>query len=631
MCGIVSFIDFTNSITLANLDEASDAMVLRGPDARGSLLIKEVEFTIGFGHRRLAILDLDARSNQPFKIDNLVIVFNGEIYNFKEIKSELEKKGYQFTTESDTEVILQSYVEWGDECVKKFVGMFAFVIYDRDKQSLFIVRDRIGVKPLYYYLTSEKLIIASEIKAIIPLLNEKLTIDESSLLGFFSLGHVPGQKSIFKGIQKLVPGSLLKVDLNQRLQVSEKVYWKLNEGEAKRAASEDKINDLSLLLEDAIKLRLIADVEVGSFLSGGLDSSYVTKILQENSIEGKLKSFTIGFNEKFDEAPHAKIVADYIGTQHISHYLESSDVDEIIFNYATYFDEPFSDDAAIPMLFLSRKAKEDVKVVISSDGGDEVFAGYSRYTNALGVFEKLSKVPYPLLYLAKFLAKALFRLLPKRSKFSNSLWRFSHIVNHDQQVLLSNILLYGDMIPTPEMEKVLDKDLLKKGFQHNYFDVKKGLSPLKQILSIDISEKLVNQMLVKVDKSTMGASIEGREPLLDHRLFEFIAFLNDEDLIKNGVTKSIFREVIHKKFINTNILNKPKMGFNTPIYDWLRFSFPNFVEEQFASVDSLSIPYLDQNELLQVWNSFKEGKFYYQSLIWRFLIYILWYKKYCLK
>ncbi|MFD2201843.1 asparagine synthase (glutamine-hydrolyzing) [Shivajiella indica] len=631
MCGIVSFIDFNKTISKAKLDSATDTMVLRGPEARGTFIIEEENFNIGFGHRRLAILDLDPRSNQPLQMDNLIIVFNGEIYNFKEIRKELEGKGYLFKTESDTEVILQSYKEWGDECVGKFIGMFAFVIYNKEKKRAIITRDRIGVKPLYYYLDSQKLLVASEIKAIIPLLGEKPEIEESSLFGFFSLGYVPGQQSIFKGIKKVFPGSIINIDLSLDLQISEKIFWDIAKVETNSVPNEAKNDELSKLLEDAIRLRLIADVEVGSFLSGGLDSSYVTKVLHEKSDKEKLKTFTIGFNEKFDEAPHAKAVADYIGTEHFSYYLEPRDVRDIIINYATYFDEPFSDDAAIPMLFLSRKAKTDVKVVISSDGGDEVFAGYLRYSNTLNVFDKLNKVPYSVLLLAKYLSSFVFRILPKRNKLSNSIWRFSCIIDSDKSKLLSNIFLYGDMIPTTELKAVLNKQLFKKPFEHNYFNIKKKLTPLKQLLFIDTHERLVNQMLVKVDKSTMGASIEGREPLLDHRLFEFMSSLNDEDLINNEETKFLFRQVINKKFTYTNILNKPKMGFNTPIYDWLRFSFPDFVEEQFKSVDTLSIPYLNQKELLTIWMNFKEGKVYYQNLVWRALVYILWYKEYCLK
>jgi asparagine synthase (glutamine-hydrolysing) len=508
--------------------------------------------------------------------------------------------------------------------------MFAFAIYDNTNKEVTIVRDRIGVKPLYFYQDDMCFAVASQVNTLQVLLHKDFQIDESALYGFFSLGYVAGQNSIYKNIKKVQPGAVIKLKLSSEIIFSQELFWDINKIEPAQIKIPNKEEALTELLEDAIKLRMVSDVEIGSFLSGGLDSSYVTKILQENNSNNKLKTFTIGFDASFDEAPHAKKVAKYIGTNHQTHYLKPDEIKDILFNYADYFDEPFSDDAAIPMLFLSRMSKKDVKVVISSDGGDEVFAGYSRYLKTLSANIKLNKIPFPILFITKYLSSFLFRVLPKRNKLSNSMWRLSHIIDRDKSRQLANILLYGDMIPTPELNKILTADVSKL-YQHNYYETKKGLSPLKQLLSIDIKECLVNQMLVKVDKSTMGASIEGREPLLDHRLFEFMASCNDEDFIKNNETKYLFRKVIQEKFNNNDILNKPKMGFNTPIYSWLRDSFPDFVENEFKSINKNAIPYLNEVEVLKLWDEFKSGKAYYKSLIWRSLIYVLWYKKYILK
>jgi asparagine synthase (glutamine-hydrolysing) len=388
----------------------------------------------------------------------------------------------------------------------------------------------------------------------------------------------------------------------------------------------EKTTKLESLLKDAISLRQISDVKVGSFLSGGLDSSYVTKIMHENSKD--LNTFTIGFKEKFDEAPHAQKVADFIGTKHHSIYLEASDVKDIILDFTKYFDEPFSDDAAIPMLFLSREAKKTVKVVISSDGGDEVFAGYSRYIKVLKTHEMLNRTPDFVLNFLKNIVKISIQFLPKQSKLINNLWRFKNIITKDKYKRLSNLIFFADRIPTPELNKVLDNKITKTEFSHNFYKTKNNNSPLKNLLYIDLKESLVNQMLVKVDKSTMGASIEGREPLLDHRLFEFMASCSDEDLIKDQKTKYLFRKIINKEFNDSEILNKPKLGFNTPIYNWLCFSFDSYVEEEFRSINELKIPYLKQEELLNMWSEFKLGNIYYQNLIWRSLIWVQWYKRY---
>lgn len=630
MCGIIAFVDLEKKISKTELDLATDTMILRGPDARGTLLVEESNYNIGLGHRRLAILDLDERSNQPFIFEHFSMVYNGEVYNFEEIKGELTQLGHNFKTTSDTEVILKAYLEWGEDCFHKFIGMFAFCIYDSIKKEFVIVRDRLGVKPLYIFNDAQKVIIASELKAILPLLSTLPSIDESSLLGFFSLGYVPGEASIFKDIKKVKPGLIIKIDFSEEVKINQKEFWNINKLSTNDIEGNNKHRALSGLLEDSIRLRAIADVEVGSYLSGGLDSSYVTKVLNDLQSKSQIKSFTIGFNASFDEAPHAKKVADFIGTDHYSYYLNPKDVEDIIHDYATYFDEPFSDDAAIPLLFLSRKAKQEVKVAISSDGGDEVFAGYSRYLKVLKINEVLNRYPKPLLLFFKKLSKFLLPILPKHFKISTYIFRLSKCIDKDQNIQLANLLFHADSVPEPQLKRILTSDLFNFSVKDNYFKTSKGLTPLKQLLAIDIGERLVNQMLVKVDKSTMGASLEGREPLLDHRLFEIMTHLDDDDLISGKTTKYIFRKIIRDKFKDSDILNKPKMGFSTPLYNWLKEYYSTFVEEQFKSVESLSIPHLKQNELLAIWNEFKNGKVYYQNLIWRSLVYILWYKKYCI-
>ena len=625
MCGLIGFVDFSKKIDQNKLDLATDKMELRGPDARGSLIKHFDKYNVGFGHRRLAILDIDERSNQPFEIDNLTIVFNGEIYNFNEIKSELIELGFKFKTTSDTEVILQAYSAWGVDCVLKFIGMFAFFILDTLKNEVIIVRDRLGVKPLYLFKNDTQLIVSSQISAILPLLSYKPSIDESALNGFFSLGYVPGEDSIYNEIKKIKPASINVVKLDGDFICQESIYWSLCEKKSEFNDLE-KEELLEKLLKDAIKLRQISDVKVGSFLSGGLDSSYVTKIMNENS--NNLNTFTIGFDAKFDEAPHAQKVAYYIGTIHHSHYLKENEVKDIITDFSLYFDEPFSDDAAIPMLFLSRMAKKQVKVIISSDGGDEVFAGYSRYRQVLNVNKKLNKIHPLILKFIKQLAVLFYIIFPKRNRISNSLWRFKNIVNDDKDKQLASLIFYADRVPAPELERIIDKKIVDKKINHNFYNSNNFRSPLKKLLFIDMKERLVNQMLVKVDKSTMGASIEGREPLLDYRLFEFMTSCKSEDLINGQITKFLFRKVIQKEFNNSDILNKPKLGFTTPIYDWLRSSFINYLEDEFNSINKYNIPYIKQNELLEMLEEFKLGKIYYQSLIWRSLIWIQWYKRY---
>lgn len=631
MCGILGLIDREKNITKNIFNKANDSMLLRGPDAGDIIFLENEMYNLGLGHRRLAILDLDKRSNQPFHDNNYILTYNGEVYNFLSIKEELEAKGHLFRTTSDTEVIIKAYQEWGDTCFEKLIGMFAICIYDKNENELTLVRDRVGVKPLYFYNDKNSVAFSSESRAINLLFNNQLQINKSALHSYFSLGFISGEESIFQGIKKLKPGTITKVNIDNN-KIKTKTYWNLEDYLDNENLSDNNIKELENLVTDAIEYRQVSDVKVGSFLSGGLDSSYVTKIMQENSGSDRLNSFTVGFEAKFDEAPHAQKVADYIGTKHHTHYIKPNDVKKIIENYPFYFDEPFSDDAIIPMLYLAEVAKKSVKVVVSSDGGDELFAGYSRYKNALKYDGLLSKIPNSILKLVKIFAAIIEPLIFFKGKYKNFLWRLKNIINSDKKTQLSNILYFGDRIPEPELKEVLTRELLESKINHNYcFNSSSQTSPLKQILCIDFKENLVNQMLVKVDKSTMGASIEGREPLLDHRLFEFMFSKNDDAFIKNGEQKSLFRDIIHRKFNDKEILNKPKMGFNTPIYRWLREDFSNFTELQLQSIDDLKIPFLNGKKILEFWNDYKKGKVYYQNLLWRILIYVLWYKRHILK
>jgi asparagine synthase (glutamine-hydrolysing) len=626
MCGILGLIDREKKISKNKIRESTDTMILRGPDAGGIIFFEKEKYNVGLGHRRLAILDLDPRSNQPYEDNNHIIVFNGEIYNFNTIKQQLEDCGHTFKTRSDTEVIIKAYQQWGDACFEKLIGMFAICIYDIENNEILLVRDRVGVKPLYFLKDEKRIAFSSESRAINSLFNNELEISKSALLGYFSLGYVPAEESIFSGVKKLKPGTITKINLDTYSTIT-KEFWNIKDHLNNNKLEKKNTHQLEELIIDSIKLRQVSDVKLGSFLSGGLDSSYVTKVMQDNIKPTTLNSFTVGFKEHFDEAPHAKKVADYIGTLHHTYYIKPDDVKSIIENYPLYFDEPYSDDAAIPMIYLSEMSKESVKAVISSDGGDELFAGYSRYKNTLKYNSLLSKVPYPLLYLVKASASIIEPLIPFKGKNKNFLWRLKNIINADKNIQLSNILYYGDRIPDPVLKKVITKELMNSEIHHNYyFDSPIKISPLKHILCADFKERLVNQMLVKVDKSTMAASIEGREPLLDHRLFEFMFSKNDDAFIKSGVQKSLFREIIHRKFNDKEILNKPKLGFNTPINKWLKEDYSEFVEIQFKSIKDLKIPYLKGDNVLRFWDDYKKGKIHYQNLLWRILIYVLWYK-----
>jgi len=630
MCGFIGFIDYNKAISKEKFDVAIDTMRLRGPDARGAEIHHEEPYNLGLGHRRLSVIDLDERANQPFHDNGLGIIYNGEIYNYKAIKDELIELNYHFKTTSDTEVILKAYEEWGTACVDRFLGMFAVAIYDQKKHKIILMRDRLGVKPLYVYQTEQLLVFSSDSMAINSLLNRTLKLDESALNGFFSLGYVPGLKSIFRQVKKLKPGSMLTVDL-QSGKSKEKTYWNLNDYMGDNPFKAKDKAELKNILKDAVKLRLVSDVKVGSFLSGGLDSSYITKLLADQSRE-QLSSFTVGFDADFDEAPHAKKVAELIGTEHTTYYLKPKDISKILYNYSAYFTEPFADNTSIPMLYLSQHSKNKVKVVVSSDGGDELFAGYYEYLIFMRYIRRLNKIPKLLRVFLKPLLHAGYLCCPQNSKLKSNLWKLKNIVHYNADRQLNNLLFFGSRLSYPVLKPVIDKSILTKTFNADFDFVKlKTSSSLKKMLYTDITESLVNKMLVKVDKSTMGASIEGREPLLDHRLFEFMFSFSEENFIHNRITKYRFRELIQEEFNNDNLLNKPKTSFETPLFKWLKEHYSDYVENELRSIREFKIPYLHQNNLLKLWRSYHNIQHNKKELLWRALVFIQWYKMHMLQ
>jgi asparagine synthase (glutamine-hydrolysing) len=379
MCGIVGFVDKNKKLDILN--DMLEIQSYRGPDDRG--LYFDEKSGVHLGHNRLSIQDLSPNGHQPFISDdkNYVIVFNGEVYNFKIIKKELKKKGYKFISNSDTEVIIYSYKEWGIECIEKFIGMFAFAILDKIKNKLILVRDRAGVKPLHYYVDNSQFMFSSEIKSFHKHPAFKKEQNLEVLPYYFQFGYIPFPHTIFKNCFKLEPGHYLELNLdNLEFQITK--YWDVNDFYMKEKfiKNEDKIlNDIENILDDAINLRMISDVPVGVFLSGGYDSSLVSAILAKKQGK-KINTFTIGFDdEKYNEATHAKMIAEYLGTNHTEYYMKNKDMLDLVEKLPFYYDEPFGDSSALPTMIVSKIAKKNVTVALSSDGGDEAFCGYSKY------------------------------------------------------------------------------------------------------------------------------------------------------------------------------------------------------------------------------------------------------------
>ena len=620
MCGIASFIDFSKTSSISHLKLMCQSLSHRGPDAKGFYLKNKENYTIGISHARLSIIDLNNSANQPMKFNQFVIVFNGEIYNYKEIKAELIKHDHKFVTESDTEVILHAYDEWGVHCVSRFIGMFAFVIYDERKDEILIFRDRAGVKPVFYYWDNTSFLIASEIKAFHQYPLFKKEINTGAIPDFLQYGYVPSSKSIFKNVNKLGGGSFLSFNLLLKTLNLTK-YWNIRDFYIRpklNISFEDAKEKTIELLNSSCNYRMIADVPVGVFLSGGFDSSLTTAIIQSNR-KNKIKTFTIGvYAKKLDEASYAKEIANFLGTEHTEMYCSENEMLALLEKISFYYDEPFGDSSAIPTMLVSKLASEQVKVAISADGGDEVFAGYNRYDylNILKKIKPLSKLPIP------------YKLLSRKFDGTNfDKYRLFQLLDN------SSVLNLADLLNTTSPPKSLNRVFYPKIDASKNIELRNDLSQIKdnlsQMLCYDYDTYLIDDILTKVDRATMSASIEGREPLLDQRLIEFVAQLPNEYKYNNGNKKYILKEIAYQ-YIPEKFLNRPKMGFGVPVFNWLTGILGEklnyYLGETFINNQGI----FNFKEVSLLKKNVLAGKDRHFQKVWYFLIFQMWYEKWIL-
>ncbi|MCS7214469.1 MAG: asparagine synthase (glutamine-hydrolyzing) [Candidatus Calescibacterium sp.] len=579
MCRIVGFWDrgWKEDYSLESvITDMRDSMAYGGPDDAGMFIDKST--ALALGHRRLAILDLSSAGHQPMEFSGLVITYNGEVYNFREISKELEKEGYKFFSGSDTEVILKAFHRWGLSAVKKFRGMFAFCIWDKTEKRLILCRDRIGVKPLYYYHNDGLFMFASELKAFHYHPKFRKTLSFEGLALFLQYGYITSPFSIFENVYKLEPGYFLIVEANGELK--KLPYWSINdyfEAERIKGPEEELAEELENLLNESFKLRMVSDVPVGLFLSGGIDSSTVCALLQRDSTK-PLKTFTIGFYEKdFNEAEYAKKVAEYLGTDHTELYCTPKEALEVIPKWAQIYDEPFGDSSGIPTYLVSKLAKSKVKVSLSADGGDEQFCGYTRYWTVGDLSNKLKKIPFLRLWskslslispeVAFNLYKIFKPLLPKWTNFRDKYIKLRNILNANtigMQYDISN--------------KIFLPDVLLRLFLADYsipdHSFKMSLNGAKYeaftfMMIYDLKTYLPDDILVKVDRATMSLALEGREPLLDHKIIEFTSRLPFDMKYRNAISKFLLRKILYK-YVPKELVERPKMGFGVPIYEWFK-------------------------------------------------------------
>jgi asparagine synthase (glutamine-hydrolysing) len=628
MCGIAGFIDFKKNSDEALLRKMTDAMQHRGPDDAGYEVYQSSEAAIGFGQRRLSILDLSPLGHQPMHLDEYIVNFNGEIYNFKEIRKELEEKGYSFKSWSDTEVILKGYQCWGLEVVHKFVGMFAIALYDRKKGQVFFIRDRAGVKPFYYYWNNELFLFGSELKAFYqhPLFEK--SIDVNSLALFLQYSYIPAPHTIFHNTYKLLPGHILTVDLSTKQQQISK-YWDVFDHYNKPKISitdEDAIEETDKLLKKAYEYRMVADVPVGLFLSGGYDSSSVAALLQTGRTE-KIKSFTIGFHEaEFNEAPEAKKIAEYLGTDHTEWYLTANEAAGVLHHLPEIYDEPFADNSTVPTVLVSKLAKQQVKVALSADGGDEIFGGYNKFNQA----EKYTtKMPVAM---QSMLSGTMSLINPEYIPYFNRKYNFT--TRYEKMKLIwkshdpvSAVKYISQYITESEVESFLGKSFQR---YHTFFEdgekLVKNDGITNRLLAVDYKTFLVDNNLVKVDRATMSVSLEGREPMLDHNVIEFVSQLPSSFKIRDGVNKWLLKQVVHR-YIPKNLMERPKRPFIAPLMVWFREDLKEQLKYYLSESALSKTNMFDHEPIIRLRDQYLQGRKVNYQKLWQILVFQLWYDR----
>jgi asparagine synthase (glutamine-hydrolysing) len=570
MCGIAGIVSLDKRPVDPNdLQRMCDAIVHRGPDDEGYYF----EPGVGLGMRRLSIIDLDT-GHQPIHNEDgsIQVVFNGEIYNYKELRRDLQQRGHSFYTDTDTETIVHLYEEYGPKVVEKLRGMFAFALWDGRRRQLLLARDRLGIKPLYYAYTHGRLIFASELKAILQLPEIDVALNWKSAQRLFTFLATPNSESIVEGVHKLGPGQILIAAANQEPRVEQ--YWDVHFVPDYEHDENFFVERLRELLLEAVRLRMVSDVPLGAFLSGGLDSSSVVAMMSRLASE-PVKTYTIGFEDSgFDETPYARQVANQFGTVH-SEQILATDALDVIEDIAWYLDEPLGDSSVIPTYMVSKLAARDVKVSLSADGGDELFAGYDKY-----VVENRERnyrfIPSPLRSALGHIGQA----LPDSARGKNFLEHLA-LDGVNRYLDASTFFKLKDQkrLFRPEVFELMSADPCRPEVEHLRKHNGNWLSSLQYL---DLKSYLPLDILTKVDRMSMAHSLEARVPLLDHKLVEFAATIPPEFKLKQGVTKYIFKKAM-RGILPDTIIDRPKHGFAVPLGQWFKGRFDDFLNDLLLS------------------------------------------------
>jgi asparagine synthase (glutamine-hydrolysing) len=636
MCGIAGFYSNEKKFNQEHLKIMTEALKHRGPDAQGFFY----NGLCGLGHRRLSVIDLSEKANQPQTSSDgrYVISYNGEVYNYKEIAARLKlnstnKDGLHFKTSSDTEVVLEGFAAYGPDFVHQLNGMFAIAIYDKKKEELFLFRDRIGIKPLFYYWDGKTIIFASELKAIKALSEVKLEIRKESIKEFLYLGYIPAPNSIYEKIHKLESGSYIKIT---KKGIEKFSYWSLKNKLTSSVLKnrEQALVKTSDLIISSVQYQLESDVPFGVFLSGGIDSSLITaQAVGLSSV--KVKTFSIGFEENsHNESEYAKSVANYLGTEHHEFIVSYKDAINLIEPTLDIFDEPFADSSAIPTSLVSKLAKQYVTVTLSGEGGDELFFGYGSYRWA-------QHLNNPLVKLSRHLVAEVFKNMPSRYQRIGKMLSYQpsddkklHIFSQEQYFFtkseLDNILIDNEPFKLELLSWINEPNILAKTnsfLEENDLSVKeRKLNPMEQQAIFDLQYYLQDDLLTKVDRTSMQYSLETRVPYLDHRLIEHALNLSPNLKYRKFTSKYILKQILFK-YVPEQIFKRPKQGFAIPLNIWLRKELKYLIDENLSEEVIHKYGIVKYPEVKQLINQFLSGVDYLYNRIWVLIVLHNWLRK----